>query len=343
MEYFAGANTRHGFVSLFDECFKNTERLYILKGSSGCGKSTLMRRVAGRAQKLGLQVDYIYCSADPESLDGVILPTLGIAVADGTSPHVMDVKYPCVRETIINLGQFWNESQLMPKREEIIELTDRKSAHYKNAYKCLSALGSVEDMKKQLLSRTLMRDKMDAIVFRIAERVTGRKGKTRSLFATAFTSNGLQTLPVFGEVKTLYHVNGNLSELFMSAFVRAVNELGTSCIISNTAIDPSTPDAVYFEETKTLVTNLAVPPCKSASEEKTISTSRFTDNAVLASIRAKLRALEKLSSELLAEAKNELANAKSVHNDIERIYIPAMDFKSLDEYTFEFINHIFSE
>lgn len=343
MEYFAGANTRNGFVSVFDECFKNIERLYILKGSSGCGKSTFMKKVAERAVKHGFSVDYIYCSADSQSLDGIIIQELNIAIADGTSPHIMDVKYPCVRETIINLGQFWNESKLLPKREEIIELTNSKSEYYKNAYKSLSAFGSVEDIKKQLLSRAVIRDKMDSIVFRIVERVSGSKGETKKLFATAFTSEGLKTAKVFDDVKTLYRVNGNLSDLFMASFVRAVNEIGTSCTISYSPTDATLPDAVYFEETKTLVTSLALPPCKSAVEEKTVSTSRFTNNAVLASVRAKLRALDKLSNELLFEAKTQLSNAKSVHNEIEKIYIPAMDFKSLDDYTFALINRIFSE
>jgi len=343
MEYFAGANTRNGFVSIFDECFKDIKRLYILKGSSGCGKSTLMRRVAEKAQKLGMPVDYIYCSADCESLDGVILPTQSVAIVDGTSPHVMDVKYPCVRETIVNLGQFWDESKLMPKREEIIEFTDKKSAHYKNAYKCLNAVGSVEDMKKQLLSRAVLRDKMDSLAIRIAEKAIMNKGKIKYVFASAFTSNGFKVVPVFDDVKTVYRVNGNLSDIFMSAFVRTVKELGASCIISNSAIDPSVPDALYFEESKTLVTSLLTLPCRSAIEEKTLSTSRFTDNARLASVRAKLRALEKLSNELLIEAKSELSNAKSVHNDIERIYIPAMNFKSLDKYTTALINNIIKE
>ena len=343
MEYFAGANTRNGFVSLFDECFKNVERLYILKGSSGCGKSTFMKKVAERAIKHGFSVDYIYCSADSQSLDGVIIQGLNIAVADGTSPHIMDVKYPCVRETIINLGQFWDESKLIPKRNKIIELTNLKSECYKNAYNCLSAFGSVEDIKKRLLSRVLMRDKMDSIVFRIVERVSGSKGESKKIFATAFTSEGVKTANAFCDVKTVYRVNGILSEFFMTSFANLTNELGLKRIVSCSATDFALPDAIYFEETKTLVTSLSVLPCKSVSEEKIISSSRFTDNAALASIRAKLRALDKLSNELLIEARNQLSNAKSVHNEIENVYIPSMDFKSLDRYTSSVIKSIFSE
>ena len=79
MELYAGANTRYGFVSIFDECFKDIARIFILKGSSGCGKSTFMRRVAKKAYESGLTVDIIRCSADPDSLDGVIVHELGVA------------------------------------------------------------------------------------------------------------------------------------------------------------------------------------------------------------------------------------------------------------------------
>ena len=118
MEYFAGANTRNGFVSIFDERFGDIERLYILKGSSGCGKSTFMRKAMMRAREFSIPYDVIYCSADRDSVDGVVFKTLGVAIADGTAPHTLDVKYPCVRETIINLGQFWNEKKLLPKRKK---------------------------------------------------------------------------------------------------------------------------------------------------------------------------------------------------------------------------------
>lgn len=344
MEYFAGANTRNGFKSLFEECFENTDRLYILKGSSGCGKSTLMRRVAGRAQKDGVPYDLIYCSADPNSLDGIILPTLGIAIADGTAPHVMDVKYPCVRESIINLGQFWDESKILPHKDKIISLTDRKSAHYASAYKCLSALGAVGDIKRQVFSHSALRSKLDPIVFRLLEKVTdGVKGKRNSLFSTAFTANGLKTLPVFGDVKTLYRLSGGASFLLMNALEQTASERGLAFTASRFATDAECSDSLYFEDKNTLITLLDTPPCKSFGEEKHISGARFTDTTAITSSRVRLRAMEKLESELTAEAKAELASAKAIHAEIESIYIPAMNFTALDEYTFELTERIFAE
>ena len=344
MEFFAGANTRYGFKSFFEEAFKNTERLYILKGSSGCGKSTLMRRIAGKAQKLKLQTDVIYCSADSDSLDGVIIPSLGIAIADGTAPHLMDVKYPCVRESIVNLGQFWDESKLIPHRAKIIGLTDLKSCHYKNAYRALAAVGNTAELSEELLSRCIDVKKLDTFAFKLSEKLIGKKrgGYTR-LFATAFTSEGIKTLPVFDNVKILYRLIGKASQELLTAILRISSELGAESVISLNALDPAKADSIYFPETGALITLLSVPPCKTAKEEHSVSTARFINSTKAASIKNRLKGLEKLQAELADDAKKELAEAKAVHNEIESIYIPAMDFKAMDEYTVSLSKKIFSE
>lgn len=343
MEFFAGANTRYGFKSLFDEAFANIERIYILKGSSGCGKSTLMKRIAARAQQLDTAADIIYCSADPTSLDGIILPSLGIAVADGTAPHVMDVKYPCVRESIINLGQFWDEKKLVPHRAKIMGLTDLKSCHYKNAYRALAAAGNANELAQELLSPCIDRKKLDAFAFKLAEKLFGRHGKNTPLFATAFTSEGIKTLPVFDNAKILYRVNGKASQPLITALERIAGETGAEVISSHSAIDPSFADALYFPDTGALITLLSLPPCRNAKEEHAISTSRFVNSQKANGIKNRIRGLEKLQNELAIEAQKELSEAKNVHNEIESIYIPAMDFKALDEYTSALLKNIFGE
>lgn len=87
-EFFLGANSGEGFYSLYDQLFTDVlDDLLILKGSPGCGKSTLMKIVGKAAGEAGLDVHYIRCSGDPDSLDGVVIPALRSAVVDGTAPH----------------------------------------------------------------------------------------------------------------------------------------------------------------------------------------------------------------------------------------------------------------
>lgn len=92
--FFLGTNAPGAFLSHFQALLepRTARKLYILKGGPGCGKSTLMRRFGQSFAKAGHPVVQIPCSSDPNSLDAVLIPDLGIAIADGTAPHAMAPK-----------------------------------------------------------------------------------------------------------------------------------------------------------------------------------------------------------------------------------------------------------
>ena len=87
--FFVGANSGEGFRNLFAEMvdLEHTFDFMVLKGGPGVGKNTFMREIGRVMEEAGTRVEYLWCSGDPDSLDGVVLPELRCAVADGTSPH----------------------------------------------------------------------------------------------------------------------------------------------------------------------------------------------------------------------------------------------------------------
>lgn len=86
---FPGANTGRGFWSFFDYLIpEDAERIFVIKGGPGVGKSTFMRRIAEKITDLGFDVEYHCCAADPNSLDGVVIPAFNIGLLDGTAPQV---------------------------------------------------------------------------------------------------------------------------------------------------------------------------------------------------------------------------------------------------------------
>ena len=106
--FFSGANSGSGFQNLFDEIldFNTAKDLMILKGGPGVGKNTFMRKIGRAMEEAGTAVEYICCSGDPDSLDGVVLPELHCAVVDGTSPHVLEPICPAAVDRIVDPGQF---------------------------------------------------------------------------------------------------------------------------------------------------------------------------------------------------------------------------------------------
>lgn len=75
--YFLGGNTASGFVSFYGQFCRGPEDfLWVIKGGPGCGKSSFMKTIGKAAENAGLDVEYVLCSGDPDSVDGVYLPAL---------------------------------------------------------------------------------------------------------------------------------------------------------------------------------------------------------------------------------------------------------------------------
>lgn len=89
--FFLGANSPDGFHSFYDQLIdlNTAKEVIIIKGGPGSGKSSFMKRAAAPLTDAGYLTEYISCSADPDSLDGIIFPELGLAFVDGTQPHAV--------------------------------------------------------------------------------------------------------------------------------------------------------------------------------------------------------------------------------------------------------------
>ncbi len=119
---FPGGNTTSGPYFLFEYMIRPAgNRIFIIKGGPGVGKSTFMNSISGEMIERGYDVEHHHCSTDPSSLDGLVIPQLGVALLDGTAPHIYDPSHPGVLDEIINLGEFWDETVLIPHKKEVQE------------------------------------------------------------------------------------------------------------------------------------------------------------------------------------------------------------------------------
>ena len=75
----------------------------------------------------------------------------------------------------------------------------------------------------------------------------------------------------------------------------------------------------------------------SPENAKIISFGRFYDNEKLALRKNRLGFDKRVCGELTAEASLAIANALTVHDELEKYYIEALDFESLDAFTKKFI------
>ena len=128
---FPGAMGPEGFISCFDHLIpeRQLRRKLILKGGPGVGKSTFMRRMHASLCEGGTPSTLYFCSGDPDSLDAIAIPNLGLLVLDGTAPHSIDPQIPGARDSIINLGSCLDEATMRPRLPHIRAcMTDHAAA-----------------------------------------------------------------------------------------------------------------------------------------------------------------------------------------------------------------------
>ncbi|HBQ64136.1 MAG TPA: hypothetical protein DD727_04275 [Clostridiales bacterium] len=348
---FAGCCTPDGFQSHFEHILpiKKAKRIFIIKGGPGTGKSSLMKRVARRMTDLGHKVEYIHCSSDPESLDGLVVPEAGIAMLDGTAPHVMDPVLPGVVDEILYTGQFWNEQALIARRREVLEAGEGISGHYVRAIRYLRAAASVMENATAPGPGGIDRRGLTGLADEICRGwlpVEPAEGTgIRRMFSSAVTPEGIvdftPSLLKDTEMMTgLECRQGGLPELLLARIADNA---------SNAGYDTELFHAPFFPERIIMV---VIPRLSmgfvamNAWNRSGLTVSKSLD---LDGYRILNQPDEKnfsvciareLSDKLLDMAVQAMVRAKSIHDRLESYYVPAMDMAALDAWAGDTVKKI---
>lgn len=345
--YFAASNSKDGFYSYFTDCFDRPEieRLYLVKGGPGTGKSLLMRRCAKEAEKKGYSIEYILCSSDPKSLDGVILTKgeKGIALCDATAPHVMEPKEPGVREEIVNLGQFWDATRLRGQKEELRRLGEEKKSAYLSAYRYLSAAGELYLETLDLVHRFWRKDEIQKLAEKFAKGVKVGPGySVRPSILTAYGMDGLARLNGFFELaekRYLIEDCHDAASFFLSEIGRIAVERAQPIRVSYDPLLPGKIDGIYFCEEKIA---LQTHDAGLGAPAEKIRLRRFVDVASMKPLRPQIRYAAQMKRALTGGALEALARVKAAHFAIEEIYSSAMDFSAKEAFTEDFLQKLFA-
>lgn len=324
VSYFAAANGYSGFRSLFGEVFDSRamSKIYVLKGGPGTGKSTILKGLLVHSEERGYFREAIYCSSDPRSLDGVIIssPRGRIAVLDGTAPHERDAVIPGAVDEIINLGEGFDLAALTARRDEIIELTEKKKSAYSRAYSHLEAAGAIwRDITKyyenigyyyaaELRTKEL-----------VAEQDEAYSPHCKRLYTSAFGSGGyVAQNPYLPKEKELVAIDADRAtgRIIMMLLYRHLDKIGA-------------------------IQELHLSPFSDSIPERIITDKRiFECHPIMRADAAKADAVEcdktiaelfKIHDKLLHLSKGEFGIAAEQHFKLEDIYKCAVDFTFNDD------------
>lgn len=337
--YYLGANAPSGFYSLYDQLIdpERARDVRILKGGPGCGKSTLMKQVGKAMEEAGHCVEYVRCSGDPDSLDAVVIPALGAAVVDGTAPHVVEPRYPGLVESYVNLGDCYDRVALQEVGQELKGCMKGYKGCYSRAYRCLTAAAQLEeDMRTPLLTPALearMAKRVRGILSREIKREGDQAGRSVQRFLGAITWQGV--LREYGTVEAqcgrVYELADTygLAHTMLTCLAAGAMAAGHDVVACP---DPLFPDRMAH----LLIPSLSLAFVSTTPEQpwprrpyRRIRLDAMADQELLRRNRSRLRFSRKVSAALLEEAVASLAQAKAMHDQLEELYNPHVDFEQV--------------
>ena len=348
--YFAASNSTKGFISYYEEVFRASRigHIWAIKGGPGTGKSRFLREVSESASLDGWRCEYIYCSSDPDSLDAVILTKEGregLALLDATAPHLFEPTCPGACEDIVNLGQFWNSGALSARRAEIEQLNREKGDAYRRAYRYLSGFGDMRANRDSLVVPYINRKKIAALAQKLFKDLPEGDSYTSEpalMHSVGMRGEvGLDTY--FYEAEEIYIVvdcHGAAQYLMMELGKLAL-EKHLSVRISHDPVEAEKIDGLFLCES-----GLAFVVCPEEEcdyPHHRISMRRFVDTASMKRVRRELRAIDRISRALRAEALDALEKVREVHFRLEDIYSSAMDFAAKEAFTKDFCKKLFEK
>ena len=348
LDFFLGALSPTGFASYYPQLVKDVKQSpALLKAGPGCGKSTLLRRVADYLEQQGETVELIHCSADPDSLDGVICAARGFSAVDATPPHVLEPAYPIVFEDIVSLYRAVDPQKLRQNQEPILLLFQKHKALTERATRYVTAAGSLlQDSMRIALSCTETA-KARAFAGTLARRYLPQAdgpGHEDIRLLSALTPSGLvfyrETIEKLADtVVVLDDDPGAASRTLLYALRGLALERGHAIISCYCPMSPYEKLEHLFVPALRLcfATSNSYHPI-SLPGQRTIHCTRFCSADGLRLRRQRLRFNKKASGELFAQAARVLQEAKACHDAIEEYYKDATDFSFLDK-AYQYLIH----
>ncbi len=344
LNYYAGGNTARGFYSLYESNLAGMDRLFILKGGPGTGKSSLMKHIGAEWNRKGYDVQYLHCSSDNNSIDGVIIEQLKVAIVDGTAPHVIEPKCPGAVEDYVNLGTAWDSAQLAAQKDTIMQYTERISAAFQKAYDCFAQALHIHDDWEKIYIKNMDFSKANALTEQLLHQLfqgqtLDKKADVRHRFLGAATPKGaVDFVPNLTEdVTKRYFIKGRpgsgKSTMLKKIAARA-EQNGFDVEIYHCGFDPNSLDMVIVRELGFAIFDSTAPheyfPERESDEIIDMYEAIVTPGTDEKYAEQLADVSGKYSSKM-KEAISYLAGVKSLRDELEAIYIEAMNFEMVNK------------
>ncbi|NPV30379.1 MAG: hypothetical protein HPY58_12185 [Firmicutes bacterium] len=303
-------------------------------------------RVSGAIALFDLLVRQVVVREGEVLVEARVQAAAGVS-RSGTAPHVFDPRNPGAVDEIVHLGDYWDESKLRSRKQEIIAANRRVARHFATAYSSLRVAKIAREEEKSCRSEGIRIERLNQLAGDLIRQVFGKEipcgngaPKDRHLFASALTPGGIvHHLPTILEVERLFVLKGEPGagkERVLQELAGFAYRCGFRFEVYHCAFDPAQIDLLLLPEQRTAVLNLFpeldfVPtslPGLNLYREYDFDFCLDPDS--INACREELREAREVFARSLARAIAYIKKAKEVHDEMEQFYVEAMDFEGVE-------------
>ncbi|MEG0306678.1 MAG: PRK06851 family protein [Clostridium sp.] len=340
IHYFLGGNTGKGFYSHFNYIIsqQDARRIICLKGGPGTGKSCIMKKVGKYYLDKGYDVEFHHCSSDVNSLDGILIKELNVAMVDGTAPHMIDPVNPGAVDDIVNMGICLKEENFKTVKSQVLAVNNDIGDSFRRAYRFLAAAKSIYDdwytFNNNALNLTELNTLKETLKNEILPDTFKGLGEQRHLFATAFTPTGIVTYinNIIKDIPNIYVLNGEpgtgktrLLQYLADESIRR----GINVEILHTPLTPEKIEHLIIPDLNiAIVTSNEIN--KISFEGTQYNMNSLLDQNYISSKKTSIDDVTCIFYTLLQKGLDCITEAKHLHDELECFYVPNMDFTKAD-------------
>ena len=261
----------------------------------------------------------------------------------------MEPTYPGAVSHYVNLGSFYDKEGLSEQKEALIRLDCAYKACYQNAYQCLYA---AQQVRRSGEEKGFLTDEAQEKIAKRAQGILSRevkrrgtmRGKIQRRFLGGITCQGVLCCYETAEhicqrIYELQDVCGLAAEM-LSALQEGAVAAGYDVI---SCLSPEAPEEIAHllipELSLAFVTTEAGKPLEKRPYRR-IRMASMAEPQMMKAQKGKLKFSHRVAEALREEGIAELRRGKEIHDEIEAIYQPFVNFKGADKLTRGLIEEI---
>ena len=353
--FFLGSNTPLSYISYFSQIGNHEEgwNRYLIKGGPGTGKSSLMKAVIREFANISKDMEVIYCASDPDTVDGVIMNDIKVAIIDATMPHVLEPIFPGVVDNTISICDCWDTNVLSELRDEIIKSSNENTWYQKQAKNYLASAYELIKSNHEILKKHLDNEKLQEYIDKIITKEFKILKKENKLNSAKEQKRFLSCISIEGTTffedtikdiaEKIYVIKdeyGVVSSTILSQLRRELLNLNLEIITCYCMMsDGQKIDHIMVPNLKLAFVTSNNYHKITGKCYKTINFNKFL-HKIEDHLEEQMRFNKLMSCKIIDKVIDSIKHAKEIHDELESLYKKAMNFQLVDKKTSEIITKI---